>query len=570
MVARALYPAAVCLLATVLGGITAPAVAQTSVLATIGDLEPGDLEVRGFELEREQKVSVEALALDPRKRGHKSFELADAWILNARSREVVWSLEGARSPGRRGEFREVDEELRLDAGSYEVYYATFPKYQSDDWGGGWWESAARSMARMFGWGDEEDYEEAIGDLRMVVRGDGRALDAEDMKATRAQLREGAVVALEARGNNASQVRGFRLEQPVEVLIYAVGELDDDGGYDYGWIIDAESRKKVWTFTWKGSDRAGGAKKNRVAHDTVSLPAGAYAAYFVTDGSHSPGRWNNLPPHDPAFWGLTLWPKDPQQLRSAKDYAFRHLPEDDQIIVEIAPMRDDDHRSEGFRLEQPMHVRIHAVGEGDEHRMADYGWIIDARTRRKVWTMEWKRSEHAGGAKKNRVVDEVIELEAGSYIATFLTDGSHAYRDWNSSPPTYPERWGITVFGDEGFDRSAVTAYLEEDDSGVLARIARVKSHRQKQIEFTVERDAEVSVYALGEGTDGRDARLRLARRRERSCRLGDEISDDRRRRRLVEEPSVPGLAEARRWRLRAALPDGRLPRFSRLERLAAR
>ena len=167
------------------------------------------------------------------------------------------------------------------------------------------------------------------------------------------------------------------------------------------------------------------------------------------------------------------------------------------------MRDGDHRSRGFTLKGPMDVRVYALGEGTEHGMADYGWIMNARTRQKVWAMEYGRTERAGGAKKNRLADEVIRLEAGSYVVAFVTDGSHSYRDWNSAPPTDPERWGISLFGGEGFDRSMVAEYREDEDPAVLARIARVKSDSHRRREFTLEQSSRVSVYALGEGTGGK-------------------------------------------------------------------
>ncbi len=483
-------------------GLSAPRSAPAeSVLVEIGSLEPGDLVVRGFELDRAQEVRIEALGFESRQRGHKTLQLAAAWILDGESREVVWNSDDARPVERRRDFVELQERLRLGAGVYEAYYATYPGFRSGA-REGWWESAARTVARMFGWNGSADFEDAVGDLRLVVRGAGRALDAEDLEGSRARLREGALVALSARDDRFAESRGFLLERPMELLVYAVGELADDGGYDYGWILDADSRKKVWTFAWDGSEPAGGATKNRVAHAAVSLPAGRYAAFFVTDGSHSPGGWNALPPRDPAFWGLTLWLKDPGQARYAKRWEYRHLPDDDRVIVELTRLRDGDHRSQGFTLSEPMDVRVYAVGEGRERGMADYGWIVDARTRRKVWTMDYARTDHAGGSAKNRVADEVVRLEAGSYLVAFVTDGSHAYRDWNADPPTYPERWGITLFGGEGFDRSKVAEYREEEDPAVLARIARVRSQRHERLRFTLDRDREVAVYALGEGTHG--------------------------------------------------------------------
>ena len=481
------------------GLLTALPAAGGEVLAEIDDMEPGDVEIRGFELDRPQRVEIEALGFEFRRGGHK-VEMAAAWILDAESREIVWDMKDARSTGRRRDLREYEETVRLDAGTYEAYYATYPTYNGDD--DGWWESAARTMARMFGWDDSEDYEDAISDLMLEVRGSGRDRDAEDLVEVRDRLREDAVVALVAEEDHSAADLGFELEQPMELLIYAVGELNDRGGYDYGWILDVETREKIWTFTLHDSRPAGGAKKNRVVYDSVTLPAGKYAATYVTDGSHSPEAWNTLPPRDPFFWGLTVWAKDPEQLRFAKSYDYRHLPDDESVVAELSRLRDDDHRTQGFTLSEPMQVRIYAVGEGREHGMNDYGWLMNARTREKVWTMEYEDTDHAGGSGKNRVSDLMVELDAGSYIVGFVTDGSHSYRDWNAAPPTYPERWGITLFGPEGFDRSVVGEYREEDDPAVLARIARVRSHSHKRHEFVLDERTEVSVYALGEGTHG--------------------------------------------------------------------
>ncbi len=483
-------------------GLSVGQPAEDTVLAEIDDLEPGDVAVLGFELDRAQEVRLEALGLEVRKGDHKTYELAAAWILNARSREVVWSLREARPVSRRRDLSEYDEKLRLDAGAYEVYYATYPSYHSKG-DHDWWEHAARSMARMFGWDDEADLEAAVGDLELVIRGEGRALDVEDLEGTRSSLREEALVAVAAGDDRLAENRGFVLDKPMELLIYAVGELgQEEGGYDHGWIIDAKTREKVWRLTWDDSQPAGGAKKNRAAYDTVSLPAGEYAAYFVTDGSHSPEHWNALPPHDPSFWGLTVWLKDPGQQQFARASEYRHLPGEELLIAELTRLREDDHRTHGFTLSQPTDVRVYAVGEGTKHGMADYGWIMNARTRQKVWAMDYERTEPAGGAGKNRLADEVIHLEAGSYIVAFVTDDSHSYRDWNSAPPNYPERWGISLFGGEGFDRGVVSDYREEEDPGVLARIARVKSDSHRRRDFTLEAPAQVSVYALGEGTHG--------------------------------------------------------------------
>lgn len=196
--------------------------------------------------------------------------------------------------------------------------------------------------------------------------------------------------------------------------------------------------------------------------------------------------------------------DPQQRQYARIFEYRHLPGDDKVIVELTRVREDDSRSEGFTLTEPTEVRVYAVGEGSpRYGMSDYGWIVDARTRQRVWMMSYERTGHAGGGKKNRLSDDVIHLEAGSYLVGFVTDDSHSYRHWNTDPPTHPERWGITVFGaGEDFDRSRVAQYRETEDPSVLARIIRVRSDRHRQERFSLDRGVRVYLYAVGEGTHG--------------------------------------------------------------------
>ncbi len=78
-------------------------------------------------------------------------------------------------------------------------------------------------------------------------------------------------------------------------------------------------------------------------------------------------------------------------------------------------------------------------------MYDYGWIEDANTRRVVWEMTYRRTEHAGGDKKNRLFDDTLLLRKGDYIVYYETDDSHSFGDWNTAQPYDPMNWGITVY-----------------------------------------------------------------------------------------------------------------------------
>ena len=143
------------------------------------------------------------------------------------------------------------------------------------------------------------------------------------------------------------------------------------------------------------------------------------------------------------WGLTVRPVDPADAARVSTFDYED-PLDHNAIVSLTRMRDDEHASEGFTLERPMDIRIVAIGEGDNGRMYDHGWIVDARTRDVVWEMDLRDTRHAGGDEKNRRATEEIELEPGTYELHYITDDSHAFGDWNAWPPDQPHLWGISV------------------------------------------------------------------------------------------------------------------------------
>ena len=78
-------------------------------------------------------------------------------------------------------------------------------------------------------------------------------------------------------------------------------------------------------------------------------------------------------------------------------------------------------------------------------MFDYGWIEEAKSGKLVWEMTYWMTDHAGGAKKNRMVSTVITLQPGEYELNYESDGSHSFNDWNSDPPEDRIHWGITLY-----------------------------------------------------------------------------------------------------------------------------
>lgn len=463
-----------------------------NVLVQIDDIEPEAVRVAGFQLDNEQEIQIDAVGAHRKSRHWAS---SAAWILNADNREIVWELTDANSKWKTRKLREYSDAVTLPAGRYEVYYSYYPDYYSDQ---SW------SFTRFFFRRDKDEAyaNDDYGEFSIVVRGSGKRLDRTAVEAYRKSIQEKALVSLLVGRDDRYENQGFRLKKPMDVIVYSIGEARGDGAYDYGWIIDADSRKHVWKFNFRHSDPAGGNEKNRMLRETVSLPAGNYAAFYVSDDSHSPGDWNAAPPYDPAFWGISIYAKNDADRNNIELFNYEDIPTKN-VILEFTRLRDDEYVSKGFTLKRDMKVRVYALGEGTNGSMYDYGWIVDAKTHQRVWEMRYRDTEEAGGNRKNRMVDEVIELKKGNYIAYFVTDDSHSFRRWNASPPFDQDKWGMTLISQEtNFKPGDVTEYNEREDKDVLVQITRVRDMEKRSESFSLKKDGEVRVYALGEGRGG--------------------------------------------------------------------
>lgn len=491
--------------------LTSVGSAQETVLVEIAKLSPRTLQVQAFALERSQEVHIQATGLNTSRR--HAFT-ANAWILNAQTREVVWEIKEANTKRRDRILRDFEGAITLPAGTYEVYYSSFSYWNEgfrvndignaisylydqiferndrrheDEWSDGNW--------------NESEYRREYEELGITIKGTGRKLDEHALQNFVESTKADAVINMSSLWDDDYKRQGFTLSQLTELQIYAIGEATYENDFDYGWIIDTKTREKVWKFTYDNSKPAGGAEKNRMFKGAIKLPAGSYAAIFVTDDSHSHRRWNSPPPYDPEYWGMIIRTSNSER-DNVRLYEYEDFPKKN-IILELTRARDDEYLSKGFSLKQPMELRIYAMGEGRDGDMFDYGWIVDAKTRRKIWTMDYRDTEHAGGADKNRLADEVLQLEKGDYVVYYVTDGTHSFRDWNSSAPFDQERWGITLLAaNDNFNAANVGDYTPQADANLLAQIANVRDDQHRRVTFSLDKSANVRVYALGEGSAG--------------------------------------------------------------------
>ena len=412
--------------------------------------------------------------------------MANAWILDARTREVVWELSADGAERQGSGLMQFDGKLRLPAGGYEAYYSFHP-LEGLIHGDGW---------TWLGGDDEVAYEE----LGLRIEASGRPAGAVRPPA---EADPSVIVSFTGLGDDVLERTGLKADRPLEVEIRAIGEAAASTTYDYGWLIDAKTRERVWEFTYDDSRHAGGAEKNRVIVRRLELPAGEYAAFFVTDDSHSAEEWNSPPPYDPGAYGLTIRVLNAADRTAIRTFPYEPVPRD-QAIVMLTGVGDDEYRSEGFTIRKALGIRIFALGEGEDGELYDRAWISDATSGALVWDMRETSTAHAGGASKNRLFDGVIRLEPGNYIVHYVTDDSHSAEEWNDAPPAERAYWGVTVLPATGStERGVVARYDPDADPAIIARIVGARDNQVTRGRFTMAEDGAVRIYAVGEGVGDR-------------------------------------------------------------------
>jgi hypothetical protein len=253
---------------------------------------------------------------------------------------------------------------------------------------------------------------------------------------------------------------FNVSEPANIIVYAIGEIDDRR-MDFGWIEDAVSGRKIWEMALENTEPAGGWGANRLFRDTLEFAPGNYRAVYSTDALQSYDDWVGNPPYDPAAWGITLFSENQAAVAEMNPWSDR-VP-----ILSMTQVGDSERRSAQLHVRQPIQVVAYAVGEMSDDSRYDYGWIMNNETQEMVWEMTHGRSRPAGG-QNNRVEMSFLQLAPATYTAAYVTDDSHSYESWGHGTPKNPERWGLTLFPmTADFDSSAVsvTGIRQESTEG---------------------------------------------------------------------------------------------------------
>lgn len=467
------------------------ALSQTKSI-NVETLPMGEISSAAFSLSKADFITVKGTAASFDDYNNSMYYLA--WILNSKTRKVVWHLEDSDSFEEDGGIYSFDQKIELEAGDYEIYFAG---HEMDDHKV---ISGLNDLIRKIFDRDGKFRSRHISKLGLTVSGNKETFTQVEKNILLDKTLKDAAVSINRVGDDESFEVGFNLEKKLKFKIYCIGEGYDTGLYDYGWITNVETFEIVWRIDARKAMSAGGGRKNLVIEDYIELPAGSYLLSYVTDDSHSYDHWNVLPPEDPQFWGITLWLENPDDKKYIKDFkqSDRLLP-----IAEIIKVGNDQYLSQGFHLKKGLDVRVYCLGEGTNiSRLVDYGWIVNADTKETVWNMNNNPNiSHAGGAAKNRLVDEVIFLKPGNYIAHYLSDDSHAYGKWNSSPPFNPKMWGITLFPADKKDADQHSRFDSDNykSENIITEITGVSSGRDYKQTFELTKDTKIRIIAIGEG-----------------------------------------------------------------------
>ena len=478
--------------------------AQDDEVLEITSIKMGDLRYGGFKLDSDKTIHIMAIGAGadnmPRKiknyQNDPSGMFVYGWIINAQTRDFVWQMtsENTSKISRRGLNRKFDDDLRLPRGEYEIYFTAQEPYNINFDDGFF--SLGRLLDKLLRGKDYYDGYENEWELTVENIDAVSPINLIDKfhKARKAQ----SVLTITDLNLSDFQQQGFTLTERGTFTIYAIGEAYEGEEYDYGWIVRANNSQKVWEMDWESSEHAGGAIKNRVWKDEIVLDPGDYWVYYVTDGSHCPNEWNANPPYDPVFYGITINGVPGKfNPRSIKELIKLKV----NPIIEINKVGNSAFIKEGFEIDEELKVRIHAIGEGRDGEMFDYGWITDAKSGKKVWEMDYYKTRHAGGGSKNRLVDEIITLPPGSYMVYYMTDDSHSYRSWNTTQPYDPEGWGITIYpADAKYSEKHIRRFTEiQKAPNIIVQAVRVRNNEDIRKRFHLNGETELRIYAIGEG-----------------------------------------------------------------------
>src|SRR5580765_3036660 len=108
--------------------------------------------------------------------------MGNAWILDLKSRRVVWELSAASTERGHRSTRAFNGTVKLPAGTYEAFYSAFPTMYWTDGKGD-----TNTAQRFLNWLADEGFD----DFRLTIRGNAQVLGGAEAERARREFESGA-------------------------------------------------------------------------------------------------------------------------------------------------------------------------------------------------------------------------------------------------------------------------------------------------------------------------------------------------------------------------------------------
>ncbi len=123
------------------------------------------------------------------------------------------------------------------------------------------------------------------------------------------------------GNDQELATYFELQQPTELIVFMIGEMNQFQDFDFGWLLNGKN-ETVWKASFRDSHTAGGNHRSaRLVFDTLKLSPGKYSLNYRTSHEYSYTGWLDprSEPEAPDLYGIQLFQSTGEIEQQAKQW-----------------------------------------------------------------------------------------------------------------------------------------------------------------------------------------------------------------------------------------------------------
>jgi hypothetical protein len=325
-----------------------------------------------------------------------------------------------------------------------------------------------------------------------------------------------IVKLDRISEDRVKYAGFTLKKGGDFKIKAVGLIarTSDDFLAYAWLLDSSTRKPIWIMDRQNTERKGSSGL-READASINLQPGKYELYYYAGNSWT-GEININGQNVFDFMGNLFSGRLGEDIEEHlddfyvaivpvregfKDFSlFTPDGSNPNALIQFNKIGDSRYMQQGFTLDRPTTLHVYGLCEYPTGYKSptDYARIINADTRDKVWEMDRWNTDPAGGGRKNRVADEDVKLDKGSYVLTYVTDDSHSWPEFNVAPPYDPMNWGVELLATSQTDKNAFHLFTPKGKGEALVDLTHAGDNEDLSKAFKIDRDMQVRIVCLGE------------------------------------------------------------------------